>query len=308
MRARQDTAMAVSHSAYLAAYDQLGSLADAERLAQDPNCPLSFEALTSVLGQKQLVLTKRADGMHRAQAARYVERFLGGENLLSIACTESLPPTKLARFVLEEHLGASKGKEVGQLLKKPTLIADERLRHEVADAVDADPHYGPHVDTAKRLVGLEYEELLAQKLRALGVPFLSEEQLRRRGDARTPDALLPVPLLVRGRVVNWIDSKATFGDPHTHAEYTPQFASYLHRFDAGLVLYWFGFDDSITELDSRVLCLHDLLPAECALMACLPHPVRMLNGGMNSTYCAEGNAQQTRWGQSPPSASRDAGV
>jgi hypothetical protein len=41
----------------------------------------------------------------------------------------------------------------------------------------------------------------------------AEEQLKQRGDFKTPDALLPVPLLVRGRVVNWIDSKATFGDP-----------------------------------------------------------------------------------------------
>ena len=42
---------------------------------------------------------------------------------------------------------------------------------------------------------------------------------RARGEAKTPDALLLVPLLVRGRAVNWIDSKATFGDPASHDEY-----------------------------------------------------------------------------------------
>ena len=61
--------MACSHAAYVAAYEQLSSLADVERLARDPGCPLSFEALTSVLGQKQLALTKRTDGQHREQAA-----------------------------------------------------------------------------------------------------------------------------------------------------------------------------------------------------------------------------------------------
>ena len=51
------SSMACSHAAYVAAYEQLSSLADVERLARDPGCPLSFEALTSVLGQKQLALT-----------------------------------------------------------------------------------------------------------------------------------------------------------------------------------------------------------------------------------------------------------
>jgi hypothetical protein len=205
--------MACSHAAYVAAYEQLSSLADVERLARDPGCPLSFEALTSVLGQKQLALTKRTDGQHREQAQRYVDRFLAGESLVAIGNSIGVPPTKLARYVLERHLGEKKGRDVGQLLKKPRLIADARLRHEVTMAIDEDPHFGPHVDAAKHIIGLEYEELLAQKLRALGVPFLSEEQLKQRGDFKTPDALLPVPLLVRGRVVNWIDSKATFGDP-----------------------------------------------------------------------------------------------
>ena len=207
------SSMACSHAAYVAAYEQLSSLADVERLARDPGCPLSFEALTSVLGQKQLALTKRTDGQHREQAQRYVDRFLAGESLITIGNSIGVPPTKLARYVLERHLGEKKGRDVGQLLKKPRLIADARLRHEVTMAIDEDPHFGPHVDAAKHIIGLEYEELLAQKLRALGVPFLSEEQLKQRGDFKTPDALLPVPLLVRGRVVNWIDSKATFGDP-----------------------------------------------------------------------------------------------
>ena len=263
--------MAVSHEAYVAAHEALFSLADAEQLAADGRCGLSFEALQSILSQKQLALTKRTDPMHRAAAPRYVERYLQGESLVGIAAAAKVPPTKLARLVLEEHLGAARKKEVGQLLKNPRLLPDERLRREVAAAVEADPHYGPYTDTVKRLVGLEYEERLNQILRAQGVPFLTEEELRLRGDARTPDVLLPVPLLVRGRVVNWIDSKATFGDPGTHGEYSAQFTSYLHRFDAGLVLYWFGYDESI-DTDQRILLLDELRASDCVLMACMPPP------------------------------------
>ena len=50
-----------------------------------------------------------------------------------------------------------------------------------------------------------------------------QAELREQGDAKTPDALLPVPLLVGNRRVHWIDSKATFGDQASHAEYLAQY-------------------------------------------------------------------------------------
>ena len=80
----------------------------------------------------------------------------------------------VTRIVLEEHLGVKRGKEVGQLLKDASRIGDERLRAQVADAVELDRYYGPHVDTVKRFVGLEYECILQQKLVVRGVPFSSD--------------------------------------------------------------------------------------------------------------------------------------
>ena len=44
------------------------------------------------------------------------------------------------------------------------------------------------------------------------------------------------------RVINWIDSKACFGDEHVHTvQCKPQFQGYLNRFGSGMVIYWFGF-------------------------------------------------------------------
>ena len=265
----------VSHATYLAAYNALSSLADVERLAGDESLGLSYEALLSILARKIDGEVRSNISYHRRAdvAQQHLDRYLRGEALTTIASSISLPPTMLVRIILETHLGVKRGKETTQLLRNPRqLLPDERLCREVANAVESDPFCGPHVDAVKRLAGLEYEALLGQKLRALGVPFLTEDALRMRGEAKTPDALLSVPLLVRGRVVHWIDSKATFGDPWSHLEYHDnQYSSYLNRFGAGLVIYWAGFDESICDSDPRVLVAHDLLADQCELMTCLAH-------------------------------------
>ena len=273
--------MAVRHDACVVAEKQLRTLADAERLARDPELGLSFEVLLHFLSQKTVSHIKSTHGKHTQAAARYVERYLAGESLISLAESLSLPPTKLARIILENHLGAGRRGEASQVFKNPKLLSDLRLQQEVAAAVEADAYQGPHVDTCKRLIGLEYEDLLEQKLRAQGVPFLTEEQQRLRGDAKTPDVLLPVPLLVRGRVVNWIDSKAMFGDPTTHSEYGDQFRAYVNRFDAGLVIYWFGYDASI-DADVRCssthvcVCMSRASPSKSGTRCCeLSHAARV---------------------------------
>ena len=262
--------MAVPHAAVAAASSSLHTLSDVERLAGDASDGIPYEVFLSILAKKIDAKVKVNVGSLRTFIDQHERRYTNGDSLLKIAAAVSLPPTSAARVFLEHHLQLKRGKEVGRMLKNPSLLPNERLRHEVAAAVEADPFCGPHVDTIKRIAGLEYEELLAQKLRALGIPFLTEEQLRVRGDAKTPDVWLPVPLLYCGRLVHWIDSKATFGDAEMHANYcSVQFNSYLHRFDSGLVLYWFGFDESI-DCDSRLQLATDLLPSECALGTCMP--------------------------------------
>jgi CDAN1-interacting nuclease 1 len=309
----------VAHRRYVQAYEQLNTVADARRLAEDGVIGLSYDTLQCILAQKLLARSKSGMRQHRDAARQYVERFQAGETLIAIAESVGLAPTQLARLVLEDYLGARKGKEAGALLKDPRGIAEERLREQVAMAVEFDPYNGPYVDRVracapapsrpgypftrdpssrqspltltlphcpraacsnhactalaaqvKRCIGLEYEYVLEQKLAAHDIPFFNEGELRERGDAKTPDALLSVPLLVRGRIVMWIDSKATFGDPDSHVAYhANQYSGYLNRYGAGLVIYWFGFDDSI-DIDPRLLILDTFPDADCELMACMP--------------------------------------
>lgn len=51
-----------------------------------------------------------------------------------------------------------------------------------------------------------------------------------------------VPVAVDGRVVHWIDSKATYGDESSHLnQYMDQYQQYVNRYGPGMVIYWFGY-------------------------------------------------------------------
>lgn len=64
----------------------------------------------------------------------------------------------------------------------------------------------------------------------MGVAFRNEEHLRRNGYDKTPDLKLEVPIVVDGKVVNWIESKALFADQDNHNEYMKnQYLSYWNR-------------------------------------------------------------------------------
>lgn len=105
--------------------------------------------------------------------------------------------------------------------------------------------------TPTHIEGLEHEARLYACLAAAGVPFWREAELRARGLFKTPDALLQVPVAMRGddgcwHIVHWLDSKAGFGDERSHRQAAEgQYATYVNRYGSGCVIYWQGF---ITDL------------------------------------------------------------
>ena len=144
-----------------------------------------------------------------------------GKILVQLANQVDLSPALLARIILERYLFYASGEEtpvpkaeVTKLMREPCLIPDPALSLEVQQCTLFDSSYGPVVESIKHSIGVELEVHLKMTLQDHRLAFLGEEEMRKKGYDKTPDVKLQVPIAVGGQVVNWIESKASFGDDH----------------------------------------------------------------------------------------------
>ena len=279
-RCRLDAAMKLA--AYEAIRSHLLSLPcnvfpDMDALkAQHPG--VSLDALVSICSQESARRIKANHGRHVRGIEAHAKRYLAGEDVFDVADQIDFPPCQLMRLLLE-HLLSLSHKAVGPCLRDPfgkipasppehtpahahgpALCA--RLRSDVERCVAWDHVASPAVDTLRHTAGREYEDLLENSLRKLGIPFVTEQALRAEGHAKTPDIKLELPIAVKGRVVNWIDSKASFCDPLVHVERgAEQFQGYVNRFGPGMVVYWLGVIDEVADESVGDVLLVDDFPS-----------------------------------------------
>ena len=180
-----------------------------------------------------------------------------------------------AKMILEEYLTENTEQTVkpgeykdqalksqtSMLMKDTTLIDDGKLAMEIFLATIKDDSYGPVAEAIKHSIGEEHEQKLKDCLAKLEIPFSDENVLRVQGYDKTPDIKLEVPIAVDGHIINWIESKALFGDPEAHQGYLrDQFWSYVNRFGSGLVIYWFGYISQLDNNRNAGLILMDHFP------------------------------------------------
>ncbi|XP_017955239.1 uncharacterized protein C15orf41 homolog [Drosophila navojoa] len=164
--------------------------------------------------------------------------------LIRMACAESINPISMCRFLLQEKYYMGQRPLISQLLKHPYLINDSRLAANVQQCLYSDNQEGPITDLRRRMIGEEYELKLKQLANAAGIFFYDERDLRRMGYDKTPDIKVILPFLYKGHIVNWIESKANFGDPKSHKwNIQQQLLSYCNRFGPGIIIYWFGYHE-----------------------------------------------------------------
>uniref|UniRef100_A0A672NJ56 CDAN1-interacting nuclease 1 n=1 Tax=Sinocyclocheilus grahami TaxID=75366 RepID=A0A672NJ56_SINGR len=179
--------------------------------------------------------------------------------LLELANQVDLSPALLARLIvecfLEEREASVASRHVlNNMLREPYSIPDLLLAKHVEQCTVNYCCYGPLVNCIKHAVGLEHEDLLRDELRERNLSFL--------------ELKTDLILTVDGHIVHWIESKASFGDEHSHHTYlNEQFWSYCNRFGPGLVIYWYGF---VSELDcqrGRGILLRDGFPSDIVTLS-----------------------------------------
>ncbi|XP_055948103.1 CDAN1-interacting nuclease 1-like [Argiope bruennichi] len=252
-----------------------------------PDVPTA--TLCSIISQEIQRKTKRTFYFHASphNVSKYYKKYLNELEsnkkqcgiLLKIADEVDLSPALLARLILEHHCKLNldeKDKEekepvpksmISEMLKNPQLIQDKDLGAEVKLCVLVDNYYGPLSDVIRNVNGLETENRLKNDLTKLGISFIDEKQLREKGYDKTPDIKLDIPIVYQGHIINWIESKASFGDEERHREYLrDQYWSYYNRFGPGLVIYWTGYIEELNSCTEQGIIISDSIPTEISFM------------------------------------------
>ena len=244
---------------------------------------VSLDTLVSICAQESSRRIKAHHGRHARAISDHARRYLAGEDIFDVAHDADFPPCQLMRLLVEHVLGVGH-KAAGALVAIREAGSRRTHRRNLRGrasrgrprgrrrAVRADPvrrramrGVGPRRVARRRRVEALRRPRVRRSARGKterdGVPFVSEGSLRAEGHAKTPDVKLELPIAVRGRVVNWIDSKASFCDPIVHYERgAEQFQGYVDRFGPGMVVYWLGVVDEIaeeSELRGDVLVVDD---------------------------------------------------
>ncbi len=190
----------------------------------------------------------------------YQERVKSGSGngiIVDIAKKYNFSPQLTSKYLIVEWLKRNSDKDnefdlnerAKTYVKNSNLIPDAKLAYEVYLASLEDDMYGSLAEAIKSSIGLEHEQFIKEKLDELEIPYQDEKYFRHIGCDKTPDIKLVVPFAIGRNVVNWIESKALFGDENSHALYIQnQLSSYWNRFGPGLVIYWFGFVDEINSV------------------------------------------------------------
>ncbi|EEB16388.1 conserved hypothetical protein [Pediculus humanus corporis] len=195
--------------------------------------------------------------------------------ILKLSNEMDMTCTQVAKIILDNYYEKDKNlistnnktSNLKQYMKDSTLIDDLDLAHEVFLCQLYDYQYGHINDIIRHCFGQEYEYHLQKIVKEKNLTFQSEDDLRMYGYDKTPDIKLDVPFAVDGFVINWIESKALFGDPEEHQNYlNEQYSSYWNRFGTGLVIYWLGLVDSIIDPGEKRFIVRDDFPKEITLI------------------------------------------
>jgi hypothetical protein len=217
------------------------------------------DILSIILNQKIVRDVRRRYFEIQKKSYSIKKQWTAGEKILSIANGMNFPPALICSLLLKE-LGFS-SKSTKKALKDPLSIHDKRLRSEVLEALREDFVYSPAAHRIQIARGKLGELVLSRWLTDEKISFIPE-RLAQKANTKTPDFLLEDVVRINDHAVKWIESKASFGDVELHKYYLEkQYSSCVEMFGDGMTVYWYGFVDSIKDLEPRLLVVdHSFFP------------------------------------------------
>jgi hypothetical protein len=222
-------------------YNQLNRPSDIKDLSVRTG--LDEELLNVIYSQRISRETTRAYYKVQRYVRDMIRDWQKGMSLLEISEKAEFPPIMTGLLMFKE-MGKGK-KEFWSYVRQPDIIPSERLKREIIEITAADYVYSPWANEMQKQRGIWGENKLQCWLKGQEITFRTEKDIR--GEfAKTPDCLLDKPIVVNGWKINWIESKATFGDNvEVNKNLKKQLAPYLEMFGKGIVVYWFGYVDDI---------------------------------------------------------------
>lgn len=234
-------------------YEKIYSLLDSSNIDSiSADFGVGDGVLKCILNQKILRSNKALYHKVANNSGALLERWKGGESFVSISDDTGLSPV-LVSIILLKCDGISR-KGARKMIKNPKDIEDKRLRRELLEVVKKDNLFSPRAHSIQVDRARMCERTIKNWLEEKDVDFLTEEQIKEYVITKTPDFLLKSPLNIDSRDISWIESKGLFGDAEEHRRHlNKQFLEYVRFFGAGMVVYWYGFLDSIAEENSGIL-------------------------------------------------------
>ena len=226
---------------YKELYEHLATPEDIDFLAE--NFGYDKELLLVIYTQRVVRDTTKRFYRVKDQAKKMAWAWQHGKSFVDIAREFDFPPILTALMILEQR--KVNRKQFWKMLSDLDRVQDRRLRKELADAGKTDIVYSTEGTARQYARGRWGEAKLQAWLKAKGLEYRTEKDLRAEYD-KTPDILLHKPLELEGSKKYWIESKATFGDPYEIKRHIKkQLEPYTELFGDGMVVYWFGYVDDV---------------------------------------------------------------
>jgi hypothetical protein len=228
-------------SEYKRLYDLLSTREDIARVALENG--LDKELILVLYTQKTVRKATKRFYKVKHRAKPLLKKWNEGRTFLSLAKELGFPPILTAYIILLENNITRK--KFWEFVKNPDNIKDLRLRSEIYEIVKSDIVYSPEGNEMQYERGKRGEDRLCEWLDRQNVKYKTEDDLKGQY-SKTPDALLSTPIKTNGMSIHWIESKASFGDEVEIRRNTKrQLKAYTEMFGSGIVVYWFGFIESV---------------------------------------------------------------